>query len=140
MRSDLQKAVDQVRQLMDATGVTDAQLLSRFIAERDEAAFSALVRRHGPMVLGVCRRILGNHHDTDERSRQRFSYWFNERRRSSITRPSLHGCTLLRAEVRSRPGCETCAVSTGNDRWTICRNRRFRPPNHGTGSRFWTRS
>lgn len=66
MKHDLQKAVDQVRQILDATGVTDAQLLSRFIAERDEGAFSSLVRRHGPMVLGVCRRILGNLHDTDD--------------------------------------------------------------------------
>jgi RNA polymerase sigma factor (sigma-70 family) len=66
MKNDLQKAVDQLRHALDATGVTDAQLLSRFITERDEAAFAALVRRHGPMVLGVCRRILGNRHDTDD--------------------------------------------------------------------------
>jgi RNA polymerase sigma factor (sigma-70 family) len=66
MKHDLHKAVDQLRQGLDTTGVTDAQLLSRFIAERDEAAFAALVRRHGPMVLGACRRILGNHHDTDD--------------------------------------------------------------------------
>ena len=35
---------------------TDADLLGRFVQERDAAAFEALVRRHGPMVLGVCRR------------------------------------------------------------------------------------
>jgi hypothetical protein len=35
------------------TGLTDAQLLDRFVTGRDEAAFSALVSRHGPMVLGV---------------------------------------------------------------------------------------
>src|SRR5262245_63951019 len=44
-------------------GVTDAQLLERFLARREEAAFAELVRRHGPMVLGVCRRILGEPHD-----------------------------------------------------------------------------
>jgi RNA polymerase sigma-70 factor (ECF subfamily) len=40
--------------------LTDAQFLDCFIARRDEAAFEALVRRHGPMVLGVCRRIAGH--------------------------------------------------------------------------------
>jgi RNA polymerase sigma factor (sigma-70 family) len=38
--------------------LSDAQLLERFVAARDEAAFGALVHRHGPMVLGVCQRVL----------------------------------------------------------------------------------
>ena len=40
----------------------DAALLGEFVATRDEAAFAALVRRHGPMVLGVCRRVIGDPH------------------------------------------------------------------------------
>jgi RNA polymerase sigma factor (sigma-70 family) len=46
-----------------AAGLTDGELLERFRARRDEAAFAALVRRHGPAVLGVCRRVL--HHPQD---------------------------------------------------------------------------
>ncbi|MCI0640268.1 MAG: sigma-70 family RNA polymerase sigma factor [Gemmataceae bacterium] len=46
--------------------LSDAQLLERFLAEREEAAFAALVRRHGPMVLGVCRRVLRDLHDADD--------------------------------------------------------------------------
>jgi RNA polymerase sigma factor (sigma-70 family) len=49
-----------------ACGVDDRQLLERFTAGRDEPAFAELVRRHGPMVLGVCRRVLHNAHDADD--------------------------------------------------------------------------
>jgi RNA polymerase sigma factor (sigma-70 family) len=44
----------------------DAQLLARFAASRDEAAFEALVQRHELMVLGVCRRVLGDADDTED--------------------------------------------------------------------------
>ena len=43
----------------DAAGWTDGQLLAAFIDRKDEAAFEALVRRHGSMVFGVCRRVVG---------------------------------------------------------------------------------
>jgi RNA polymerase sigma factor (sigma-70 family) len=47
-------------------GQSDAQLLECFIDRHDGAAFAALVARHGPMVLGVCRRIVGNPHDAED--------------------------------------------------------------------------
>jgi RNA polymerase sigma factor (sigma-70 family) len=44
----------------------DPQLLARFLERRDPAAFDALLLRHGPMVLGVCRRVVGNAHDAED--------------------------------------------------------------------------
>src|SRR5262249_53182175 len=51
--------------LRDGAGLSDGQLLRAFVEHRDGAAFEALVRRHGPLVWGVCRRLLG-HHDAED--------------------------------------------------------------------------
>jgi HlyD family secretion protein len=47
-------------------GPSDAQLLEQWVARRDEAAFELLVYRHGPAVLGACRRLLRNPHDVED--------------------------------------------------------------------------
>jgi RNA polymerase sigma factor (sigma-70 family) len=47
-------------------GVGEGQLLERFVTRGDEVAFEALVARHGPMVLGVCRRVLRDPHDVED--------------------------------------------------------------------------
>jgi RNA polymerase sigma factor (sigma-70 family) len=46
--------------------LSDQELVGRFAAMREEAAFTLLVQRHGPMVLALCRRILGNVHDAED--------------------------------------------------------------------------
>ncbi|MBL8794690.1 MAG: hypothetical protein JNM56_12355, partial [Planctomycetia bacterium] len=46
--------------------VSDGELLESFILRRDEAAFGSLVRRYGPLVLGLCRRILRDGHDAED--------------------------------------------------------------------------
>jgi RNA polymerase sigma factor (sigma-70 family) len=52
--------------LKEGADLPDVGLLEAFLARRDEAAFEALVRRHGPMVLGVCRRVLRDRHDAED--------------------------------------------------------------------------
>jgi RNA polymerase sigma factor (sigma-70 family) len=48
------------------TGLSEGQLVARFVQERDESAFEAIVRRHGPMVLGICRRLLNDPQDVED--------------------------------------------------------------------------
>jgi RNA polymerase sigma factor (sigma-70 family) len=50
----------------DGANLTDGQLLERFLANCDEIAFEALVKRHGPMVFAVCRRICRHRHDAED--------------------------------------------------------------------------
>src|SRR5256885_2920869 len=64
--SDALRGLRRVEGLRELADETDGQLLTRFLGRREEAAFEALVRRHGPMVFGVCRRVLGHAHDAED--------------------------------------------------------------------------
>jgi RNA polymerase sigma factor (sigma-70 family) len=67
--SPMSKVIQHLRRAVparDEADMTDGQLLACFIARRDEAAFAALVGRHGPMVWGVCRRVLASLHDAED--------------------------------------------------------------------------
>jgi hypothetical protein len=46
--------------------LSDGELLTCFLTQGDEAAFAALLKRYGPLVLGVCQRILRNRHDAED--------------------------------------------------------------------------
>jgi RNA polymerase sigma factor (sigma-70 family) len=76
----------------DGEELSDGQLLDRFIKRGEEAAFAALVRRHGPMVLGVCRRILRDSLDAEDAFQATFLVLF--RRARAIDRAGSLGSYL----------------------------------------------
>jgi RNA polymerase sigma factor (sigma-70 family) len=82
-----------------AAGLSDRQLIERFAAARDEAAFSALVARHGPMVLGVCRQLLGNGHDAEDAFQAVFLVL--ARKAGSLRAPELLGNWLYGVALRA---------------------------------------
>src|SRR5215831_5426658 len=73
---------------------TDRELLDAFASRRDEMAFAALVRRHGPMVHNVCRHVLRQEQDAEDAFRWCSWCWRARRRRWARSSRLWAGCTL----------------------------------------------
>src|SRR5262249_4915990 len=83
-------------------GLSDRDLLARFTARgepTDEAAFAAIVARHGPMVLGLCRQLLGDHHHAEDAFQAIFLVLARQAR--SIRDPDALGAWLHRVALRT---------------------------------------
>src|SRR5262245_56957328 len=68
-KEPLGSVLDYIRQITGAPSdgiLSDQELLQSFAADRDEAAFTLLVQRHGPLVWGVCRRVLRQTQDAED--------------------------------------------------------------------------
>jgi|GEM_PF-5718561 len=96
---------------LEASEADDAELLARFRSNRNEAAFAELVRRHGPMVLGVCLRVTRHRQDAEDAYQATFLVL--ARRAGDLAKPEqlagwLHGvATRTSLEARSRARTRT---------------------------------
>ncbi len=105
----------------------DAELVGRFVRSRDEPAFAELLRRHGPAVYGVCRRVLGHAYDADDAFQAVFLVL--ARKAETIRPPGMVGAWLHGVAVRTankarvmnarRASRTPSASSTPN--WPPCR-------------------
>jgi RNA polymerase sigma factor (sigma-70 family) len=93
----LRQILDQVR--FADSALTDGQLLAQFVAMRDEPAFAAIVQRHGPMVLGVCRRVL--RHEQDAEDAFQATFLVLARKASSVLKRESLGCWLYQVAHRT---------------------------------------
>src|SRR5262249_54148103 len=107
----LGQVVRHVRRMSGAGELSDGELLHAFVSGRDQEAFAALARRHGPMVLHVCLRVL--HHRQDAEDAFQATFLALARKAASVrNRPALAGwlygaayraaLTLRRSAARRR--------------------------------------
>jgi RNA polymerase sigma factor (sigma-70 family) len=106
--------LERLRQSAGLSALSDAALLERFAAQRDEGAFAALVERFGPMVLGVCRRILGDEHAAEDAFQAVFLVL--ARKAASLVRQDLVGNWLWGVAYRTARRAKVDAA-----RWHKCR-------------------
>src|SRR5262245_46464171 len=109
----------RLRRLTAATaGDSDTTLLRRFARDRDEAAFTGLMARHGPMVLGVCRRVLRDPHAADDAFQATFLVL--AKKAGAVAKPErlagwLHG-VAYRVAMKARGGSLPAAPAGAAER------------------------
>jgi RNA polymerase sigma factor (sigma-70 family) len=87
-----------IRQVSATSASADAELLRRYIQFQDEQAFTTLVERHGPLVLGVCRRVLRDCHDAEDAFQATFLVLARKAR--SVSQPECLASWLYRVAYR----------------------------------------
>jgi RNA polymerase sigma factor (sigma-70 family) len=128
--SDLSQQLRRIALLPDDPGTSDEELLERFLSRREEIAFAVLVRRHGPMVFGVCRRMLHDYQLAEDAFQATFLVLIRKgtaiRKRESLA-SWLYGvayrtarrarATLCRQRSRERPMRESFVEPSAQASW-----------------------
>src|SRR4051812_16629983 len=104
----------------------DRELLAQFVRCRDPVAFEGLVRRHGPMVLGACRRLLRNPHDAEDAFQATFLVLL--RKAHTVNPPERVGNWLYGV------ACRTAAKANAMNAKRHARDRTVEPPSMGSSS------
>jgi RNA polymerase sigma factor (sigma-70 family) len=107
----LETVVHHIRQIARKDAIahlSDPDLLRRFLRERDDSAFVVLVRRHGPLVLGACRRIL--HHDQDAEDAFQATFLVLVRKAATLRSPATLANWLYGVANRTALGMRRAAV------------------------------
>jgi RNA polymerase sigma factor (sigma-70 family) len=139
----------QLRRLADPDGaepLSDARLLRLFIGQRSEDAFTAIVRRHGPLVLRTCRQLLTNTHDADDAFQATFLVLARKAEaigRGDLLAGWLYGVAhriavrvrvqTARRQVREQPLFDVAAATTspepgGRELWDVLHEEVVRLP------------
>ena len=129
--------LERIFQGETVSGLSEWQLLARYLEHRDELAFAALVARHGPMVMGTCRRMLSGGADAEDAFQATFLVLVRRARslgpRDAIG-PWLHG-VAARVSMRARSQAARRRASRAGRRRA---QRRSPPATEPTAS--WRRS
>src|SRR6516162_726285 len=96
--ADVQGAMQEVAGPSSQSEQTDEHLLRELVASQDAGAFAAIMRRHGGLVSGVCRRVLGREQDVDDAFQATFLVLL--RKAPSLNRPNLLGNWLYGVAYR----------------------------------------
>src|SRR5579871_4632981 len=119
---DVLRDLHKIALHQECANLTDGELVTRFLANRDEASFAELVRNHGSMVMGVCRRMLPNTQDAEDAFQAAFLVL--ARRAATVTPRSAVGAWLYGVAYRTAKKVRAMNAKRHQNEERFARNHR----------------